>query len=184
MGLLERAAKLGNEYAVNTLAKMYVGNELGPPNTAKFLQWLRFGAELNYSGCLSDLGYAYQHGIGVRKSIPKAIELYQKSIDQGSAGAKSNLGSLYLQGEGVARDYAKALGLFREAAEQNDIGGTLNLAVMLRNGMGCARDTAAAFSPFSRERRSLEASKQRRCAKAGKRKMSGNSSCGYHDFSS
>lgn len=144
--LLEKAAKLGNEFAVNSLAKIYMGNELGAPDTEKILQWLRFGADRNYRGCLSDLGYAYQNGIGVEKNTQKAITLYQKSIDQGSAGAKSNLGYLYLMGEDVAKDYPRAMKLFQEAAEENDIGGTINLAVMRFNGLGCDRDPDAAFS--------------------------------------
>ena len=144
--LLEKAAKLGNEYAVNSLAKIYMGNELGAPDTEKILQWLRFGADRNYRGCLSDLGYAYQHGIGVEKNTQKAISLYQKSIDQGSAGARSNLGYLYLMGEGVAKDYPRAMKLFQEASAENEIGGTINLAVMRFNGLGCDRDPDAAFS--------------------------------------
>ena len=144
--LLEKAAKLGNEYAVNSLAKIYMGNELGVPDTDKILEWLRFGADRNYRGCLSDLGYAYQHGIGVEKNTQKAMSLYQKSIDQGSASAKSNLGYLYLMGEGVTKDYPRAMKLFHEASEANDIGGTINLAVMRFNGLGCDRDSNAAFS--------------------------------------
>ncbi len=144
--LLEKAAGLGNEYAVNTLAKMYMGNELGTPDNAKILEWLRFGAKRKYRGCLSDLGFAYQHGIGLKKDIQKAVELYQESIDLGSAGGKSNLGYLYLMGEGVPRDYPKAMKLFKEAAEENDIGATINLAVMRINGLGCDRDPEGAFS--------------------------------------
>jgi TPR repeat protein len=144
--LLEKAARLGNEFAVNSLAKIYMGDELGAPDTVKILQWLRFGADRNYRGCLSDLGYAYQHGIGVEKDIKKAITLYQKSIDQGSAGARSNLGYLYLMGEDVAKDYPRAMKLFQAATDENDIGGTINLAVMRFNGLGCDRDPNAAFS--------------------------------------
>jgi TPR repeat protein len=144
--LLEKSAKLGNEFAVNSLAQIYMGNELGAPDTEKILQWLRFGVDRNYRGCLSDLGYAYQHGIGVEKDVQKAITLYQKSIDQGSAGAKSNLGYLYLMGEDVAKDYPRAIKLFQEAADENDIGGIINLAVMRFKGLGCDRDPGAAFS--------------------------------------
>ena len=144
--LLEKAAKLGNEYAVNSLTEMYMSNELGEPNTEKILQWLRFGADRNYPGSLSDLGYAYQHGIGVKKDTQKAITLYKRGIAQGSVGAKSNLGYLYLMGEDVAKDYPKAMKLFQEAADVNNVGGLINLAVMRFNGLGCDRDPNAAFS--------------------------------------
>lgn len=144
--LLEKAAKLGNEKAVNTLAHMYVGDELGPPDLDKALQWFRYGAERNYRGCLSDLGFAYQHGIGVEKNPLKAVELYQKSINQGYDGAKSNLGYLYLMGEDLPQDYPKAMQLFEEASAKNDIGGTINLAVMHFNGLGCDRNPSTAFT--------------------------------------
>lgn len=144
--LLEKAAALGNEYAVHTLAQLYMDDELGPPDTKKILHWLRWGAERNYRDCLSDLGYAYQHGIGVERDTQKAIEHYEKAIELGSAGAQSNLGFLYLKGEGVQQNYPMALKLFDESARANHTAGLINLAVMRYQGLGCERDPFAAFS--------------------------------------
>ena len=148
--LLERSAKLGNEKAAYTLADLYRSNELGSADLAKCIEWLEFGAGRNYATCLSDLGFAYQHGIGVQKDIRKAADLFQRGVDAGSAQAASNLGYIYLQGKGVKQDYPKALKLFEASVEADNVAGLINLAVMRYKGLGCERDPKTAFSLLGR----------------------------------
>lgn len=143
--LLEEAAKKGNEYAVNTLTSIYRSNELGAPDLIKTLKWLEFGVERAYPGCLSDMGFAYEHGIGVRKDTSKAVDCYQKAISSGSVSAQSNLGYMFLMGSGVDRDYSKVLELFAMATKKEHVGGMINLAVMKYNGLGCTRRPDEAF---------------------------------------
>ena len=144
--LLEAAAEKGNEYAVMTLMSMYRSNELGAPDMKKNMEWLEFWAKRNYPGCLSDLGFAYEHGIGVGKDLDKAVAYFRKAISLGSASAQSNFGYMFLMGTGVDRDYSEALGLFTESAEQGYVGGMINLGVMKYNGLGCEQDSDEAFA--------------------------------------
>ena len=145
IALLKQAAGKGNEYAVVTLSTMYRGDELGAPDMKKTLEWLEFGAKRNYPGCLSDLGFAYEHGIFVGKDLEQAIAYYRKAIALGSVSAESNLGYMYLMGTGVEKSYPEALVLFTSAAKKNDVGGLINLAVMKYRGLGCERDSKEAY---------------------------------------
>lgn len=148
--LLERSAKLGHEKAAYTLAVLYRSDELGPADLAKSIEWLEFGADRSNPACLSDLGFAYQHGIGVQEDIKKAADLFQKGVDAGSAQAAANLGYLYLQGEGMDQDYSKALELFEASTKADNVAGHINLALMRFRGLGCERDPKAAFSLLER----------------------------------
>ena len=62
----------------------------------------------------------YQYGYGVEKDYHKAIELYQKAVNQGNAAAQNNLGFMYERGYGVEIDYHKAVEWYQKSAEQGD----------------------------------------------------------------
>ena len=64
------------------------------------------------------LALAYQHGRGVNEDIDKALELYQKGAEAGSAACMHNLGCEYMSGENVHKDTQKAFELIKTAAEQ------------------------------------------------------------------
>ena len=68
----------------------------------------------------SDLGTAYELGIGVKQDISRAASLYQKAARQGYAGAQTNLGVLYGTGEGVKYDRKAAIYWLKKAAAQGD----------------------------------------------------------------
>jgi len=64
------------------------------------------------------LALAYHHGRGVSQNMDKAIELYQKGADVGSAACQHNLGCEYMLGTNVEKDAHKAFELIKTAAEQ------------------------------------------------------------------
>lgn len=68
----------------------------------------------------SDLGTAYELGIGVKQDISRAAGLYQKAAIQGYAGAQTNLGVLYGTGEGVKYDRKAAIYWLKKASAQGD----------------------------------------------------------------
>jgi len=57
------------------------------------------------------LGYLYQSGKGVRKSIANATYLYGLSANQGYDSAQLNLGIIYANLPGDRRDLATAIKL-------------------------------------------------------------------------
>ncbi len=68
----------------------------------------------------SDLGTAYELGIGLKKDVSHAAGLYEKAAQQGYAGAQTNLGVLYGMGDGVKYDRQVAVYWLKQAAAQGD----------------------------------------------------------------
>ena len=67
-----------------------------------------------------NLGECYELGNGVNKDGIKALELYEKSAEQGYQGAKFRLGYFYLNGIGTEVNEEKGFELYNEAAGKKD----------------------------------------------------------------
>ncbi len=65
-------------------------------------------ADYGYDRAQNNLGWCYQHGLGVEKDYTKAAQWYRKSATQGYAKAQNNLGYCYEHGYGVKQDYGMA----------------------------------------------------------------------------
>ncbi len=68
----------------------------------------------------TDLGTAYELGVGLKKDVKHSASLYQRAADQGYGGAQTNLGVLFGTGDGVKYDRQLALYWLKRAAEQGD----------------------------------------------------------------
>ena len=77
-------------------------------------------AQNNEAWAQTDLGTAYELGIGMDKNTKMAASWYQKAADQGYAGAQTNLGVLYGSGVGLRYDRQRAIYWLKLAAEQGD----------------------------------------------------------------
>ncbi len=69
---------------------------------------------------LTHWGRRYEHGEGVDKDVDRAVQLYCKAANAGSAEAHYHLGWLYATGRGGKRDEELAAAWFYKAAERND----------------------------------------------------------------
>ena len=69
----------------------------------KAVEYYRKAAEMGYDVAQCDLGYMYEHGMGVEQSYEKAAEWYEKSAEQGYPRAQNNLGLLYIQERPLCR---------------------------------------------------------------------------------
>ena len=78
-------------------------------------------------------------GTGVQKDMPKAVEWFRQSAEQGHVEAEAVLGYHYMQGLGVAQSYAEAARWSQRAADKGHGGAAYNLARMyVRGGAGLA----------------------------------------------
>jgi TPR repeat protein len=73
-----------------------------------------------HAGALLGLGVLYQRGLGTTKDVKKAIELYEKAGDAGSAIAYNNLSVLYALGKEIPQDLSKAKLYTQNAAHLGD----------------------------------------------------------------
>jgi TPR repeat protein len=85
------------------------------------------------------LGFMYDRGQGVAKSLKKAAELYALAANQGHASAQCTLGAFYVNGEGVAQSYEKSVELYTLAGNQGQVNAQFNLGLAYYNGLGVAQ---------------------------------------------
>lgn len=91
------------------------------------LLWLTRAADEQDPVALYQLGLCYQLGQGVDLNLEKAIELFERSFEQGSMDARRALrqyfrilGSRCLQGEDVTEETKKAFGFFCEVDKEGE----------------------------------------------------------------
>jgi len=75
-------------------------------------------AEAGEKISLNSLGHLYLNGLGVTQDYEKAMNLFQRSANQGYMKAQYNLGVMYMNGIGIQNDLTKAFDLFKLSAEQ------------------------------------------------------------------
>ncbi|MGF1526653.1 MAG: lytic transglycosylase domain-containing protein [Candidatus Competibacterales bacterium] len=69
---------------------------------------------------LTRLARRHEHGEGVAKDLPRALDLYCRAAGKGYAPAAYALGWIYFNGRGGVRDDAKAAGWFERARALGD----------------------------------------------------------------
>ena len=79
---------------------------------------MEFLASKYYNGCPR---------LGLKKNVPRAIELFTDAAELGSARAQSQLGGLYYNGDGVEKDEARGVELMQRAAMKGDVMSRCNL---------------------------------------------------------
>lgn len=109
----------------------------------------------------NNLGFLYEHGLGVTQNYGAARLWYQKASDAGLPEAKYNLAILYHQGMGVARSQEIAQALFTAAAQAGYADAEYMIGEYHRRGLGgLSRDGAVALSWFLRAARKGHAGAQ------------------------
>lgn len=101
-------------------------------------------AQKEHLEALTDLGYMYENGIHVEKSLEEAYELYSKAEDKGHPRAINNIGMLYytqkMQEKIKGTNYQEAALRFRHAAEQGHPKAMANLGCCYEKGHGVPQD--------------------------------------------
>jgi hypothetical protein len=92
-----------------------------------------------------NVGYFYDHGLGVVQDHAAAARWYFLAAESGEAQAQYNLADLYLHGEGVPKDEQKAFSWYEKAAFQGHSGARIMAGSMLAVGRGTSKDLAGAY---------------------------------------
>ncbi len=125
-------ADAGDPKAQNDVGIMY---ETGQGITANFK------VASKYYGDSAEQGYAEgECNFGLIKKAQKkyheAVQLFQKSANQGNMCGEHYLAVMYQHGKGIKRDYSKALEYYKKSADKGYILAQSNLAVMYEKGKG------------------------------------------------
>ncbi len=93
----------------------------------------------------SELGVAYENGLGVPQDYTQAAVWYRKAADQGNADAQLYLGNEYDLGHGVPQDYTQAAAWYRKAADQGNTDAQTELGMAYGLGQGVKKDITEAY---------------------------------------
>lgn len=114
------------------------------------IYWYLKAAEQEHPGAQINLGYMYQHGLGVKQDYTEAVKWYRVATQpcrntryssttrlSWYALAANNLGYMYLNGYGVEQNYSKAVELLRSSIAMKELTITQNnLGMIYENGYG------------------------------------------------
>lgn len=99
-------------------------------------------ADLGQVGCMVDLGYFYDEGVGVRKDKEKAMSWYKRAYRLGNSAAASNIAILYREHgrHQLERQW------FERAAALGDGDAAVELAKLYLEGKGARRSKEKAVA--------------------------------------
>jgi localization factor PodJL len=95
------------------------------------------------------LGGLYEKGLGVKKDLAAARDLYLAAAAKGNGKAMHNLAVLYAEGIDGTADYTNAAHWFREASDHGITDSQYNLGILYARGIGVAQNFAESYKWFS-----------------------------------
>jgi uncharacterized protein len=152
--LFERAAALGDGYAMGNLAIMLDAGVGGPRDPARAAQ-LRGGvaqhSDRNFAArATSDPGNLAMTASWQAGHYAEALQNAQAMAAKGDAKAEALLGRAYYEGLGVARNYRLAFDWLNRAVAQNNADAMFFLGLMYEHGRGVMQNLDRAIGLFDR----------------------------------
>ncbi|MBY5918471.1 sel1 repeat family protein [Rhizobium leguminosarum] len=119
----------------------FLATKKSPPDHRAAVDWYQKSIDRGYKPAAEQLGDLYRDGLGVKKSVKKAVELYQRAETPSSLVA---LGRLYATGTGVPKNTKMAIMNYISAAEGRNGFGYYEIARAMIAGDVVKRDETAA----------------------------------------
>jgi TPR repeat protein len=88
----------------------------------------------------------YEHGYGVKKNVPVALDWLKKAADQGFVRADARLGQIYLDGNETLQDFTRAKTWLTRAAMKGDAVSERHVGQIYAAGLGVPRDQIEAYA--------------------------------------
>ena len=107
-----------------------------PANNEEAARWFEIAAKKGIVPAQFRLGTLYEKGLGVKRDLAAARELYRAAADKGHGKAMHNLAVLYAEGVDGKPDYNAAAQWFRKAADRGVTDSQYNLAILYARGVG------------------------------------------------
>ncbi|EXX72084.1 uncharacterized protein OCT59_023611 [Rhizophagus irregularis] len=146
--LYKKASELENKVAQLNLSEIIICVADAENNDGLAFKLSKKLADKGYPGGLNNLGWCYEHGIGVDANEEKAFELYQKAADLGNSNGINNLGWCYNYGIGTYINVQEAFELFQIAAYLGNTHGISSLGNCYHNGVGTNVNEQKAFELY------------------------------------
>ena len=143
--LLERAAELGDAWAMHDLGKIYQAGRVRPGDQAKAAELFASAAALGLAEAQYSLALCAETGDGVPMDLEQACLWFRKAAGQGHAAAQSRLGQFLMEGWGCQADPAEAASWLEKAAEAGSLSAMNRLAHLCEKGLGLPADPGRAL---------------------------------------
>ncbi|MDI2091771.1 tetratricopeptide repeat protein [Commensalibacter oyaizuii] len=130
---LRKAAMKGDIEAAVVLADMNgQGNDDIPPNYTEAFRWYSYAAQCGHLSAIRTIGLLYLNGLGVEKSVDRAIHFFKSAAQKGDVTSIITLGDLALQLPQSSIDLDEIIQEFLiPGAEQGNQAIMFNLAMAL-----------------------------------------------------
>ena len=142
--LFERAAKLGNSYALLMLGVFHKSGLGVEQNYEKAFEIYLKAAEAGNAQAMFNVGCLYGKGEGVPADNEKAVFWLLKAGEtaeqQALGNLMSNIGYFYYYGDFVPQNYSVAMEWYNKAVEAGSENAILNIGLMYRDGKGVESD--------------------------------------------
>ena len=145
---LRSAALAGDPSAAYEVAVRLADGRVVPEDDEAAAHWFDHAAKKGLAPAQFRLASLYEKGIGVKKNLATARDLYRAAADRGHGKAMHNLAVLYAEGIDGPGDYRTAAQWFRKAAERGVIDSQYNLAVLFARGFGVEQNFAESYKWF------------------------------------
>mmetsp|Transcript_15176 Transcript_15176/g.22975 ORF Transcript_15176/g.22975 Transcript_15176/m.22975 type:complete len:1531 (-) Transcript_15176:63-4655(-) len=141
-GLIEAATRVAWCYANGTGVER---------DGDKAFQMFSKGSKEGHKEALRGLGFCFEKGLGVKKAnLRKAVQMYQKAAEAGSATAWSDLANCVVNANGQSRNNNKAFLLFKKSASMGDPVGNRKLGWCYVKGIGTEKDVRRGVQYYHR----------------------------------
>jgi localization factor PodJL len=145
---LRSAALAGDPSAAYEVAVRLADGRAVPQDDEGAVHWFDRAAKKGLAPAQFRLASLYEKGIGVKKNLATARDLYRAAADKGHGKAMHNLAVLYAEGIDGPGDYRTAALWFRKAAERGITDSQYNLAVLFARGFGVEQNFAESYKWF------------------------------------
>ncbi len=147
----EKAAALGNMYAMTNLGWFYIYGTGVAPDGPRGRSLFEEAAKAGNPFAQNSLAWLYREGRGgLDKDPAQALKWYKQAAEQGFSLAMTALGHIYREGDGVDQNYVTSLNWYQKAAEAGDIDAMSALGFAYQNGLGAPKDYGVAKSWFEK----------------------------------
>lgn len=147
---LEEAYDLGSFKAGKALSYGLSVGWFGERDNKSSLIILWNLVERGYPGAMNDIGFAYMHGLGLRKSMRWAIYWFEKSAQGGCPDAMGNLADIYLFSNDKYQNIERGLLYAFMGADLDNEMAMNELGLCYEDGIGMPIDYENAFKWFSK----------------------------------
>ncbi len=137
-------ALAGDPLAQHDLANQYAIGDTVPQNNSYAAHWYRLASEAGIVNAQYNLGVLTTRGLGVRKDVEDAFQLFKDAAEAGHADAQTALGLAYMHGIGVRQDRMQAASWFQAASANGRPRGAFHLGQLFELGLDESPDLAAA----------------------------------------